>query len=317
MTGLACAAGIDVGRDHLDFAIAPQGGGGRVRNGSAGIAALIARLRREGVARVALEAIGPYAEALLQALSAAGIAVGAVDPRRIKAWRTAEGRRAKSDRLDAELIARFALIMPDIVRPVPDRESRAIRALSTRRRQIVEMIAIEKTRLKQALEPAIVDSHKAMIARLSEERARIEAELQARLCQDAQNRQRFALLQSAPGVGPAVAITLMADLPEIDRLDRRALASLAGLAPQISQSGTAPARAHIAGGRPCLRNALYLAALSAARLEHGYKRDYLAMRQAGKPAKVALIAIARRLLIALAAMAKHNRRWAPTQTQIP
>lgn len=267
--------------------------------------------------RVALEAIGPYAEALLQALSAAGIAVGAVDPRRIKAWRIAEGGRAKNDRLDAALIARFALLMPDIVRPVPDRESRAIRALSTRRRQIVEMIGQEKTRLKQALEPTIADSHRGMIARLCEERARIEAELRARLCHDEQNEQRFALLQSAPGVGPAVAITLMADLPELDRLDRRALASLAGLAPQISQSGTAPAKAHIAGGRPCLRSALYLAALSAARLDHGYKRDYLAMRQAGKPAKVALIAIARKLLVALAAMAKHNRPWIPDPSQAP
>jgi transposase len=314
MTGLACAAGIDVGRDHLDFAIAPAGCGGRVRNVPSGIARLVERLRRDGVVRVALEAIGPYAEALLQALAAAGIAVGAVDPRRIKAWRTAEGRRAKSDRLDARLIARFALLMPDIVRPVPDRESRALRALSTRRRQIVEMIAMEKTRLKQALEPAIADSHKSLIARLSEERRRIEAELQARLCADEPGAQRFALLQSAPGVGPAIAITVMADLPELDRLDRRALASLAGLAPQISQSGAAPARAHIAGGRPCIRSALYLAALSAARLEHGYKRDYLAMRQAGKPAKVAIIAIARKLLVALAAMAKHNRPWSPNQT---
>lgn len=317
MTSLACAAGIDVGRDHLDFALAPQGIGGRVSNTTCGIARLLERLRRAGVARVALEAIGPYAEALLQALSGAGLAVGAVDPRRIKAWRTAEGRRAKNDRLDAQLIARFALLMPDIVRPVPDRESRAIRALSTRRRQIVEMIAGEKTRLKQALDPVIADSHRSLIAQLCEERARIEAELQARLCAHEQGARRLALLQSAPGVGPAVAITLMADLPELTHLDRRALASLAGLAPQISQSGTAPARAHIAGGRPCIRSALYLAALSAARLERGYKRDYQAMRQAGKPAKVAIIAIARKLLVALAAMAKHNTPWTPQQKQAP
>lgn len=311
MTGFACAAGIDVGRDHLDFSIAPQDRGGRVRNTPAGISTLIARLRRDGVVRVALEAIGPYAEALLQALSGAGIAVGAVDPRRIKAWRTAEGKRAKNDRLDAGLIARFALFMPDIVRPVPDRESRSIRALSTRRRQIVEMIAIEKTRLKQALEPSIADSHRSMIACLGEERARIEAELEARLCRDPLQTQRLALLQSAPGVGPAVAITLMADLPELDRLDRRALASLAGLAPQISQSGTAPPRAHIAGGRPCLRSALYLAALSASRLEYGYKAEYQAMRLAGKPAKVAIIAIARKLLVALSSMVRQNRPWQP------
>lgn len=308
MTGFSCAAGIDVGRDHLDFAVAPLGRCGRVPNEPAGIAALVARLRRHGVARVALEAIGPYAERLIQALAADGIAVGAVDPRRIKAWRTAEGRRAKSDRLDAALIARFALLMPDIVRPVPDRESRALRALSSRRRQIVEMVAIEKTRLKQALDQEIAASHRSLIAQLAEERRRIEAEIEARLRHAGQG-ERLDLLQSAPGVGPAVAITLMADLPELDRLDRRALASLAGLAPQVSQSGTGQPRAHITGGRPCLRSALYLAALSAARLEHGYKGEYQAMRLAGKPAKVALIAIARKLLVALSSMVRQNRPW--------
>lgn len=311
MTGLACAAGIDVGRDHLDFSVAPLGHCWRVRNAPAGIAALVVRLRRHGVARVALEAIGPYAERLIQALAEAGIAVGAVDPRRIKAWRIAEGRLAKNDRLDAALIARFALLMPDIVRPVADRQSRALRALSTRRRQIVEMIAIEKTRLKQALDAQIAASHRSLIAQLAEERQRIEAELEARLCANEQAAQRFALLQSAPGVGPAVAITLMADLPELDRLDRRALASLAGLAPQINQSGTGQPRAHIAGGRPCVRSALYLAALSAARLEHGYRAEYQAMRLAGKPAKVALVAIARKLLVALSSMLRQNRPWHP------
>ncbi|TCR59288.1 IS110 family transposase [Bosea sp. BK604] len=308
MTDLACAAGIDVGRDHLDFSVAPQGHCWRVRNEPAGIATLVARLRRHGVIRVALEAIGPYAERLIQALAGAGIAVGAVDPRRIKAWRTAEGRLAKNDRLDAALIARFALLMPDIVRPVPDRESRALRALSTRRRQIVEMIAMEKTRLKQALDAEIAASHRSLIARLAEERQHIEAELEARLCAGEQ-AERFTLLQSAPGVGPAIAITLMADLPELDRLDRRALASLAGLAPQISQSGAGQPSAHIAGGRPCVRSALYLAALSAARLDHGYKAEYQAMRLAGKPAKVALVAIARKLLVALSSMARQNRPW--------
>lgn len=316
MTGLLCAAGIDVGRDFLDFAVAPQGRCGRVRNEPSGIATLVRRLRHAGVTRVALEAIGPYAERLLQALAAAGMAVGAVDPRRIRAWRTAEGRRAKNDRLDAALIARFALLMPDIVRPVPDRESRAIRALSARRRQIVEMIAMEKTRLKQALEPEIADSHRTLIARLGEERQRVEAQLDARL-RAAGHGPRLALLQSAPGVGPAVAVTLVADLPELGRLDRRALASLAGLAPQITQSGIAQPRASIAGGRPCVRSALYLAALTAVRIDDQYKNEYQAMRQAGKPAKVALIAIARKLLIALSAIVKQDRPWQSSHGQIP
>lgn len=314
MTSLVCAAGIDVGRDHLDFSIAPSCEGGRVSNGADGVAKLVARLSRHGVARVALEAIGPYAERLVRALAQAGIAVGSVDPRRIKAWRVAEGRRAKNDRLDAQLIARFALAMPDIVRPVPDQNSRETRALSTRRRQLVEMIAMEKTRLKQSLDETIAQSHRAMIETLSAERAEIEARLAARI--EAAAPRRMALLQSAPGVGPAVAVTLAADLPELGALDRRAIASLAGLAPQISQSGTATPRAAIAGGRPCVRAALYMAALSAARLETGYKHEYQALRQAGKPAKVALIAIARKLLIALNSMVRDNTKWtaSPNQT---
>lgn len=310
MTSLVCAAGIDVGRDHLDFAVAPSGAVRRVRNEGRGIAALIAQLRRDAVVRVVLEAIGPYAARLVRALAEAGFEVGVVDPRRIRAFRTAEGRRAKTDRLDAQLIARFALAMPDVVRPVPAPRARQLRALSARRRQLVELIAMEKTRLKQAPDEDVAHSHRLLIGALGAERARIEAAIETALHENGAT-ERLMLLQSAPGVGMAVAITLLADLPELGRLDRRAIASLAGLAPHIAQSGLDRGQAAIAGGRPCVRAALYLAALSACRLERGYRRDYQAMRQAGKPAKVALIAIARKLLVALNGMMRDNTPWTP------
>lgn len=308
MTTLVCAAGIDVGRDYLDVAVAPSGRSRRVANEAGGIASLVRHLRAHGVRRVALEAIGPYAARLIRALADAGFELGVVDPRRIKAWRAVEGRRAKTDRLDAGLIARFALTVPDIVRPVPEPQILRIRALSSRRRQIVEMIAAEKTRLKQADDVFIVESHRQAIARLVEQRSQVEAEL-SRSLDAAGKAARGALLQTAPGVGPAVAMTLLADLPELGHLDRRAIASLAGLAPHISQSGVSAGRAAIAGGRSCVRSALYLAALSAIRSERGFKAEYQAMRAAGKPAKVAIIAIARKLLIALNSMARHNRPW--------
>jgi transposase len=260
------------------------------------------------VRRVALEAIGPYAARLIRALADAGFELGVVDPRRIKAWRAVEGRRAKNDRLDAELIARFALAMPDIVRPVPEPPILRIRALSSRRRQIVEMIAAEKTRLKQASDEFIAASHRAAIALLGEQRGGIEAELASSL-EAAGKAARGALLQTAPGVGPAVAMTLLADLPELGTLDRRAIASLAGLAPHVTQSGISSGHAAISGGRPCVRSALYLAALSAIRLERGFKTEYQAMRDAGKPAKVAIIAIARKLLVILNQMARDNTAW--------
>jgi len=309
MTSLACAAGVDAGRDFLDVAVAPSGRTRRLPNAPQGILALLAWLRRHEARRVVLEAIGPYAARLVRALADAGFEVGVVDPRRIKAWRTAEGRRAKTDRLDAQLIARFALSMQNVVRPVPDPQSLHIRALSARRRQIVEMIAMEKTRLKQALDDDIAASHREMIALLASRRQKIEDDLQAAIAARDGGAHRMALLQTAPGVGPAVAATLVADLPELGKLDRRAIASLAGLAPHISQSGVDKGRAQIAGGRPCVRNALYMAALTGARSRTGFKTEYESMRNAGKPAKVALVAIARKLIVALNGMIRDDRQW--------
>jgi transposase len=303
------AAGIDVGRDSLDVAILPTGRSFRAPNVPQGIAVVVDRLKRAGVVRVVIEAIGAYAHHLVRALAEAGFEVGIVDPKRIRALRLAEGKRAKTDRLDARLIARFALLMSDAARPIPDADALKLRALSTRRRQLVEMIAMEKTRLKQALDAEILESLKASLAALKAERARVEQQLEAcaRLQGDAERRR--ALLLTAPGVGPAVAITLIADLPELGRLNRKAIASLAGLAPFTSQSGTSKDDAHIAGGRPCVRTALYMAALSAVRCDPALKARYQAMRAANKPAKVALIAIARHLLTALNSMLAQDRAW--------
>ena len=169
------AAGIDVGRDSLDIAIAPSGRSFRAPNIAQGIAVVVDRLQRVGVRRVVLESIGSYAQRLVRALADAGFEVGIVDPRRIHALRLAEGKRAKTDRLDARLIARFALFMRDTVRPIPDTVALKLRALSTRRRQLVEMIAMEKTRLKQALDPEIVESLKSTLVMLTAERARVAA----------------------------------------------------------------------------------------------------------------------------------------------
>ncbi len=305
----ACAAGVDVGRDYLDVGVEPSGLVFRTDNGASGIAALVARLKREGVGRVVLESIGGYAGRLVRALAEAGFEVGVIDPKRIRALRIAEGGRAKTDRLDAKLIARFALLMQDAARPVPSPKAFEIRALSTRRRQLVETIAMEKVRLKQTLDEVIADSCRRMIALLSEERALVERRLQAELLAQPDGQARSELLQTIPGVGPAVSMTLMADLPELGGLDRKAVASLAGLAPHPNQSGTRIGQAHISGGRPCVRAALYLAAVSATRTDRGFKIEYLAMRRAGKPAKVALVAIARKIVVAANGMIKSGRPW--------
>jgi transposase len=306
---MCCAAGVDVGRDFFDVGLAPSGQVFRTANGAKGIEAVVTRLRRAGVGRVVLESIGGYAARLVRALADAGFEVGVIDPKRIRALRIAEGKRAKTDRLDARLIARFALIMQDAARPVPSAKAFEIRSLSTRRRQLVEMAAMEKVRLKQTLDEAVAESCRQIIAILTAERAKVEGLLQAELLAAAQGEARSRLLQTIPGVGPAVSMTLLADLPELGALDRKAVASLAGLAPHPNQSGTRTGQAHIGGGRPCVRAALYMAAISATRTDNGFKREYLAMRQAGKPAKVALIAIARKIAVAANSMLKAQQPW--------
>lgn len=304
-----CAAGVDVGRDYLDVALAPSGRVFRVANSEAGVSGLVARLRRAGAGRVVLESIGGYGARLVRALGEAEFRVGVVDPRRIAALRLAEGKRAKTDRLDAQLIARFALLMQDAARPVPSPRAMEIRALSTRRRQLVEMIAMEKTRLKQALDADIAESCRRAIAWLGEERAGIEAKLQQALFEQPDGEARDRLLQSIPGVGPKISMTLLADLPELGAIDRKAIASLAGLAPHPNQSGARDGPGHIAGGRPCVRAALYLAAVSAARSDRGFRAEYQALRASGKPAKVALVAIARRLVVTANAILKTGQPW--------
>ena len=303
---LAVAAGVDAGQRFLDVALAPSGQTFRMPNLAEGIAEIIARLERSGVRRVVLEAIGPYAEPLVKALSVAGFEVGIVNPRRIKAFREAEGGRAKTDRLDARLIARFALTMPETLRPLPTDTQLELKALSLRRRQLTEMIAMEKTRMKQVRGTLLLDSHRAAIAALSAQCQAIEAELAKRIGDDPELRRVLHILKSIPGIGERVATLLITDLPELGQRDRKAIASLAGLAPHVSQSGAAPPRAAIAGGRPCVRAALYMAALVAARHHPKLRDDYNALRLQGKPGKVALIAIARKLLVTANALVKAD-----------
>ena len=305
------AAGIDAGLRFLDVALAPTGQSFRIRNAPEAFAGLISRLHGAGVTRVVLEAMGSSAQPLVSALAQAGFAVGLVNPRRIKAFREAEGRRAKTDRLDAGLIARFALVMPDTVRPLPSAEQTALKALSTRRRQLTEMIAIEKTRLKQALDPLVIDSHKAAIAALTAACRAVENEIKARIAKDDARAHSRRLLLSIPGIGERVASVLLTELPELGQRDRKAIASLAGLAPHVSQSGNAPPRAAIAGGRPCVRAALYMSALVAVRHDPASKAAYQRLRAEGKPAKLALVAIARRILVTANAVLKTKTPYSP------
>jgi transposase len=302
-------AGIDVGKIFLDLGFDRATQALRVRNDPAGIASLIDALRRRGTTRIALEAIGPYAWPLTARLVAEGFEVGLADPRQVRAFRTAEGRIAKTDRLDAALIARFARSMPDRLRPAPESEALALEALSTRRRQLTELIAVEKTRLGQAFDEGLAASHRAVIAALEAACAEVERRLEALIAADPALARKREILVSLPGIGARIAGVVIADMPELGTLDRKAAASLAGMAPHPNQSGALAGRNAISGGRPCLRTAFYMAGMVAPRCHPHFRGQYRGMREAGKPPKVAIVATGRRLVTIANALIREDKTF--------
>ena len=302
-------AGVDVGKSFLDLGFEPAARALRVKNDPAGIAALVEALRRRGASRVALEAIGPYAWPLTARLVAEGFDVGLADPRQVRAFRTAEGRIAKTDRLDAGLIARFARTMPDRLRPAPEPQALALKALSTRRRQLTELVAMEKTRLGQAFDEAMAASHRAVIAALKAACAEVERQLEALIAGEPALARKREVLVAFPGIGARIAGVVVADMPELGTLDRKAAASLAGMAPHPNQSGPLAGRNAISGGRPCLRTAFYMAGMVAARCHPHFRAQYRAMREAGKPPKVGIVATGRRLVTIANALIREDKTF--------
>ncbi|GJE04683.1 hypothetical protein GMJLKIPL_6649 [Methylobacterium isbiliense] len=199
--------------------------------------------------------------------------------------------------------------MSESLRPVPTADQVTLKALSTRRRQLTELIAIEKTRLAQALDPMIVDSHRAVLQVLTQACAEVEAELDRRIAADPALARKRTILTSIPGIGRRIAGVLITDMPELGRIDRKAAASLADMAPHPSQSGAHPGRHAIAGGRPCLRTAFYMAGMVAARACPAFRKPYRAMRDAGKPAKLAIVATGRRLVTLANALIRDDKTF--------
>ncbi len=247
-----------------------------------------------------------------RALSDAGIAVSRVRPGRVRGFRTFLGRLAKTDSLDAELIARFALAMPDDVdRAMPSARAEAIRSLSARRRQLVDLLVQEKTRLEMTRDSFVLESLRTTIALLKCERKRVEATLAEAIEADETCLHRGELLRSIAGFGDVVASVLLSDLPELGTLNRHQAASLAGLAPHPQQSGTSKNNGRVRGGRACVRTALYMAAVSATRCNPSFKAFYKRLVQDGKPRKVAIVAVARKLVVLANAIVKADRPWSP------
>lgn len=308
--------GIDVGKAHLDVAERPSGTTWRVAHDEAGITELVDRWRVQPPTLIVLEATGGLEVDVAAALATAGLAVVVVNPRQVHHFAQAIGQLAKTDRLDATLLAHFADVVRPTPRPLPDAQAQALTALVTRRSQIVAMLVAEQQRLGTAPRSVRtrVETH---VSWLRTERAALEKELAQTIEQTPLWQERDDLLQSVPGVGPALATTLIADLPELGRLNRKEIAALAGVAPLNHDSGQHRGRRVIWGGRGHLRAALYMGALVGVRHNPVLRPFYERLLAAGKPKKVALVACMHKLLLILNAMVAHHTRWDPSLKVVP
>jgi transposase len=301
--------GIDVSKARLDVALRPSGERFVVENEDTAIGELVERLRAAPPELIVLEATGGLQAALVAALSVAGLRVAVVNPKQVRHFAKATGRLAKTDAIDADVLAHFAeAIRPD-PRPLPDEFTSELSALMSRRRQLIEMMTAEGNRLASCRAKQIRSGIKNHINWLRHELAQLHKDLDGHIRRSPIWREKENLLTSVPGVGRVVATTLLSDLPELGRLSRKQIAALAGVAPMNHDSGKMVGRRHIWGGRAGVRSALYMAALVASRWNPVIRSFYRRLLEAGKPKKVALLACARKLLHVLNAMIRTGRPW--------
>jgi transposase len=287
----------------------PMGAAFAVARNGEGLEELNERLGELDVALVAVEATGGFETVVAASLAGAGLALVVVNPAQVRAFANALGKRAKNDPIDAEVIARFAEATKPEVRALPDEQTRALADLVARRRQIVQMIAAERQREKQTKLRRVLRSIKNVLAALEKALNDVDREIDDSVRGSPVWRAKEDLLASVPGIGPITARVLLAEMPELGSLDRRQIASLAGLAPWTRQSGQWKGKSFIGGGRAGVRTALFVASLTAARHNPALKAFHQRLIAAGKPKMVALIAVARKLLTILNAILRDKRPW--------
>lgn len=301
--------GIDVSKARLDVALLPAGEYFSVANDESGVGELVEALKAREISLVVLEATGGYEALAAGTLAQAGLAVAVVNPRQVREFAKASGLLAKTDRLDAQVLARFGAAVRPPVRPLPGPEQRALDELLTRRRQILGALVAEKNRLPLAKQKRVRRSVKEAIAFYQRQLAAVDTDLDRFIQASPLWQAESELLRSVPGIGPALTRTLIAALPELGALNRRQIAALVGLAPVARDSGRRHPRRHIAGGRGDIRPVLYMATLAAVRANPAIRGFYRRLVAAGKPKLVALVACMRKLLTILNAMVKNNTAW--------
>lgn len=309
MNATSVFVGIDVSKAYLDSATRPGGQTSRDPNDAAGIAALIARLTPLAPALIVVEATGGLELPLLAALQVAGIAVAAINPRQARDFAKAVGQLAKTDRIDAQVLAHFAEAIRPTPRPLAAPEVQALDALLSRRQQLIEMRVMEANRLAACSDPVVRGGLKRHLAWLEGESAEADRCLTAAVRESPAWRAKDELLRSIPGLGPVSRLTLLAALPELGTMSGSKLTALVGLAPFADDSGTHRGGRRIRGGRAAVRRVLYLAALTASRCNPALRtfRERLAAK--GKKAKVILTAVARKLLVIANAVVRTSQPW--------
>ena len=307
--------GIDVAKAQVDVAVRPTGQHWQAISDEAGIQELVTQMRALGPALVVLEASGGLEMPLVAALAAASLPVVVVNPRQVRDFARATGRLAKTDSLDAQVLAHFAEAVRPEVRSLRDADAQALISLVTRRYQVIAMLVAEKNRLGTAL-ASVRPRIQAHIAWLEEELKTLDGDLSNTLRQSPLWREKDNLLRTVPGVGQQLSLTLLAYLPELGTLDRRRIAALVGVAPFNRDSGTLRGKRTVWGGRARIRAALYMGTLVASRHNPTIRAFYQRLLTAGKPKKLALTACMRKLLSILNAMLKHHSPWCPLTPQI-
>lgn len=304
--------GIDVAKAELVVSMIPSEERFTVANDERGVRTLVERLRAVAPTLIVLEATGGYELLGVAAIAAAALPVVVVNPRQVRDFAKATGQLAKTDRIDADILARFADVVRPAVREIPDAAAHELDALLTRRRQLLEMLQAERNRAGQVFgngQRLVKQSLKAHIVYLERELRMTDTDLGEMIKASSVWRERDELLQSVPGVGPVLSRTLLADLPELGRLSRRQIAKLVGVAPLSRDSGTMRGRRFVQGGRTSVRAVLYMAALVATKRNAVIRAFYLRLLAAGKPKKLALVACMRKLLTILNVMVRTATPW--------
>jgi transposase len=302
--------GIDVAKDQLDIAVRPTGETWSMPNDASGITEVVQRVAQLHPKLVVLEATGGLQMPVAAALASAGLPLAMVNPRQVRDFARATGKLAKTDQLDAQVLAHFAEAVRPTPYPLPDAQTQELIALLTRRHQVVEMLTAEKNRLRTTRESVRqrVQDH---IRWLEQELADLDDDLERALRESPLWRGKDNLLRSVPRIGRVVSITLLADLPELGTLSRHQIAALVGVAPLNRDSGRFRGKRTVWGGRAWVQAALYMAALTATRYNPIIKAFYRRLCGVGKARKVALTACMRKLLIILNSMVKHQQTWTP------